>query len=71
MKRELKAVRRKIFSKVSFVSRLIPMKRELKEDRRDAGDILPAHSFKTDPDEKGTERIFSANSLMPIATFQD
>jgi len=57
MKRELKEMQenwRHLASK--RVSRLIPMKRELKGHR--SGYLPRDHNrFKTDPDEKGTERI--------------
>jgi len=55
MKRELKAIIEPLATGLSeYVSRLIPMKRELK-----ASSMGPTSStavrFKTDPDEKGTE----------------
>jgi len=55
MKRELKAFDSQGAGPGGAVSRLIPMKRELK-DGSDTHSALRTLGFKTDPDEKGTER---------------
>ena len=63
MKRELKVEfsTRKWESRA--VSRLIPMKRELKVDCIGLPEREPDVSFKTDPDEKGTERFCRGHAV--------
>jgi len=58
MKRELKAqVLADLFNQMGLVSRLIPMKRELKVVSGATTAAQVKAGFKTDPDEKGTESI--------------
>ena len=58
------------FNLVAVVSRLIPMKRELKAQARSAVTYrLPR--FKTDPDEKGTESRSGARRSLHRRQFQD
>ena len=52
------------------VSRLIPMKRELKVPALSAR-RLASPGFKTDPDEKGTESSASLSRTCRPAAFQD
>jgi len=71
MKRELKdyVVCPLIYVSIS-VSRLIPMKRELKGRCQIDGNQIMS-SFKTDPDEKGTERTTTHRKPQtPTASFK-
>ncbi len=56
MKRELKAVQNVItLSKLTFIAKLIPMKRELKVATSPVSLAYVIRDRKADPDEKGTE----------------
>jgi len=57
MKRELKGLISEQIPWAISVSRLIPMKRELKGAAISSADTCFPPCFKTDPDEKGTERL--------------